>query len=141
MKELENIYRHESRYLIDYTNLFLEFILKYLEIDTKIVFASNLNIVSKKLDYVCELTDKLHGRTFVFGALGKNYADLFYLKQRNIQAYFQDYNHPKYRQDAKQFHRYMGIIDLLFNEKKEDIKDIIMSENIKKGDLKRLTDA
>ena len=141
MDGLDKIYECKSNFLIDYTNLFLEFIVDYLEINTQIVFASDLNIESKKLDYVCELTNKLHGDVFVFGALGKNYADVPYLKERNIQPYFQDYNHPVYKQSAKEFHKYMGIVDLLFNEKKENIKDIILSQNATKDDLERIINA
>jgi hypothetical protein len=136
--KLKNIYELNSKYLIDYTNAYLEFIIDYLKIDIKIMYASDLNIKSKKLDYVCELNDKLNGDIFIFGALGKNYANLDYLKEKNIIPYFQSYNHPKYTQMSSEFHPYMGIIDLIFNEKKEYIKDIILRDNITKKEIRKL---
>ena len=136
-EKLKVIYEIKSNFLIDYTNAYLEFIIDYLNIDTKIIFASTLKIESKKLDYVVEMTKKLEGDIFVFGALGRNYADVEYLKQNDIKAYFQDYIHPIYNQPSKDFSPYMGIIDLLFNEKKEDIKNIILTNNIMKEDLRK----
>ena len=137
-KQIEFIYKIKSKYLIDYTNAFLEFIIDYLQIDNNIVFASNFKISSKKLDYICELTHKIGGRVFVFGALGKNYVDENYLKEKGIIPYFQDYKHPVYNQLSNEFHPYMGILDLLFNEERKKIKDIILQDNIKKDELKRL---
>jgi hypothetical protein len=137
-EQLKVIYQCKSNYLIDHTNLYLKFIVDYLELDTKIIFASDLNIISKKLDYVCELTKRLDGDSFIFGSLGREYADLEYLKERSIKPYFQDYTHPIYSQLSTEFHRSMGIIDLLFNEDRKNIKKIILSNNITKNDLKDL---
>lgn len=126
---LRPIYNIKSNYLIDFTNGYLDFIVKYLNIDTKIVFASTLDIRSKKLDYVCELTQKLGGDSFIFGSLGKQYADIDYMKSKNITPYFQEYKHPVYKQNTNEFHPYMGYIDLLFNEDEENIKDIVLHDN------------
>lgn len=135
---LKKIYEFKSRFLVDYTNNYLEFIVNYLKIDTKIVFASDLVISAKKLDYVIELTQKLGGDIFVFGSQGNNYADVNYLKAHNIIPYFQNYKHPQYKQVNKEFHPYLGVIDLLFNEKRENIKNIILNTNIQKDELRKL---
>ncbi|WP_455757091.1 WbqC family protein [Sulfurimonas sp.] len=136
-KDIEYIYNINSNYLTDYTNAYLDFIVKYLDIDTKIILASDLDIKNKKLDYVIELTKKLDGDIFVFGALGKDYADVDYLKQNAITPYFQEYNHPKYAQQSQNFHSYMGILDILFNENKNSIKNIILTDNITRDKLRK----
>jgi len=134
---LEKIYQSESDYLIDYTQAYLDFLIDYIDIDTQIMYASDLKIKAKKLDYVIELTQKVNGDRFVFGALGKSYADEKYMKIQGITPYFQNYQHPQYNQyAAKEFHPYMGVIDLLFNEKKDDIKKIILKDNITKEELR-----
>jgi hypothetical protein len=135
-EQLKKIYEIKSNFLINYTDAYLKFIVDYLEIETKIVWASDLNIEAKKLDYVVELTKKLDGDIFVFGSQGKNYADVDYIQQKNITAYFQEYNHPIYTQLGTKFYPYMGIIDLLFNEDKEKIKEIILNQNISKDELR-----
>lgn len=137
-QKLKNIYSIESKYLIDYTNAYLELIVDFMEVKTRIVFASDLNITAKKLDYVCELTKKLNGTIFIFGSQGKGYADTNYLKKQDIAPYFQDYRCSPYPQMTKKFHPYMGVIDLLFNENKDNLKNIILSNNIIKSDLESM---
>lgn len=136
--ELEQIYSMKSNFLINYTNAYLDFLVKYLQIDTKIVYASTLNIESKKLDYVIELVKKVAGDCFIFGALGKDYANTQELKKNGITPYFQEYHHPTYHQLSKEFHLYMGILDLIFNEESSNIKSIILSNNITKDELRKL---
>lgn len=136
--EIKKIYEVESKFLIDYTNAYLNFLIKYLNIDTKIVLASDLDIKSKKLDYVIELTKKVGGDIFVFGALGKDYANIEYLNKHNIKPYFQKYNHPQYSQLSNDFHPFMGIIDLLFNVDRNLIIDKIVESNITKNQLTEL---
>ena len=133
---LEKIYTLESTFLIDYTNAYLDFIIKYLEIASKIQFASDLNIESTKLDYVCELIQKLNGDVFVFGSQGKNYADSDYLKEKKITPYFQEYQHPTYYQPSQEFHPNMGMIDIFFNEEQSKIKKIILTSNTSKDQLR-----
>jgi hypothetical protein len=132
--EIEKILSIKSKFLIDYTNAFLHFLISYLELKTEIIFGSELKIEAKKLDYVVETTKKLNGNIFVFGSLGKNYANIEYLKNSGITAYFQEYNHPIYKQNSSKFQKYMGIIDLLFNE--VSVTEIILKDNIKKEYLK-----
>lgn len=131
--ELEKIYAIKSDFLIDYTDAYLNFFVDYLKIETKIIHASSLGIKSKKLFYVIEMCEKLKADTFVFGALGKEYADEKVLNAHGIRAYFQSYNHPTYTQNSKTFHPYMGIIDLLFHE--ANPKEIILKANITKEEL------
>jgi hypothetical protein len=137
-EHLKKIYEIKSNFLIDYTHAYLDFIVNSLEIETKIILASDLKIKSKKLNYVVELTQKLEGTTFVFGSQGKDYADVSYMQEKNITAYFQEYKHPTYTQTGTEFHPYMGVIDLLFNEEKSKIKDIILSKNMLKNELRSL---
>lgn len=129
--EIKDIIHIDSKYLIDYTNSYLLFLVRYLNINTKIVFASDLKIKSKKLDYIIELTQNFDASTFIFGELGKNYVDTKYIKNKKITPFFQKYNHPQYNQISQTFHPNLGIIDLLFNEEKSKIKEIIMRNNIK----------
>jgi len=131
--ELEKVYAIESDFLIDYTDAYLNFLVDYLKIETQIIHASSLHIESKKLFYVIEMCEKLNAETFIFGALGKEYADEKILNEHGIKHYFQEYKHPTYTQNAKSFHPYMGIIDLLFNEKNP--KEILLKNNITKEEV------
>lgn len=135
--------------LIDYTNRLTRLFLEYLNIETRILFASDLKMTSRKLDYVIELTEKavkLSGQgevdeadehIFVFGSFGKDYADENRLASANIQPYFQDYKHPQYRQMTASFVPNISILDLIFNGSKEESMDIILSGNITRGELRQ----
>jgi len=135
---LKSVYELKSIYLIDYTNAYLKFLIDYLDIDVNIVLASELNIKSRKVDYIVELTHKLGGGLFVFGSQGKNYVKVEYLLNRDIVPYFQNYNHPIYLQLSQTFYPNMGIIDLLFNIDKKDVQNKILENNITKLDLQKL---
>ncbi len=146
----------EFQLLTDYTNRLTKLFLEYLDIKTTILFASDLDIKSKKLDYVIELTNKaaeIYGANkavktkppdqpteniFLFGALGKDYADQAILAEANIRPIFQDYHHPEYRQMTKAFTPYISILDLIFNEPKNKLKEIIGIGNCSKEDLQAI---
>lgn len=143
------VFEIESPYLINYANRLTKLFLEYLGIETKIMFASDLNITSHKLEYVIELTGKAVAlcdqkkadepeNIFVFGSLGKDYADEKMLAKANIKPVFQDYNHPQYRQMTKTFIPYISILDLIFNEPKDKLLGIIGSGNITKRELETI---
>ncbi|PRY85673.1 WbqC family protein [Mongoliibacter ruber] len=136
MPIIESSLEIQSNYLIDYTNSFLFQILDYLDIETKIHFASDLKIRSKKLDYVVELTKKLEGDLFVFGKLGSDYANKSTFEGNGIKAYFQNYLHPDYRQyNQDDFFSHISIIDLLFNYGSIETVSVIMRSNVSKQDI------
>lgn len=153
---IASVLEMEYQLLTAYTNRLTQIFLEYLEIETTVLFASDLNIASKKLDYVIELTNKAaeiyaadkviktnppdqpSENIFLFGALGKDYADQATLAKAKIRPIFQDYRHPEYRQMTKTFTPYISVLDLIFNEPKESLKKIIGSGNCAKEDLQAI---
>ena len=135
MPHLEEMFAINSDFLIDYTDYFLRFCVKYFNIKTEIIHASSLGICSKKLDYVIELTKKVHGGAFLFGSQGKDYADLNYVNSNNLKGLFQNYHSPRYNQLSKVFIEGLSILDLIFNEPADIIKSIILSGNKSKDEF------
>lgn len=132
----EDFYKKDWIRLCDAAEYTLSFFIKELEIKTVFHKQSDLRVESTKQQLVLDLCKKLKSDTFVFGALGKNYADISMFKNNDVKAYFQNYKHPVYPQLQKNFISYLSIIDLLFNVGKARILDIIMSDNTSKKDLK-----
>jgi len=128
---VEKIYTQKSDFFIDYTNAYLEFLVKHLNIETKIIFSSELNIQSKKQEYVIELTKKLGGDEFLFGAFGKEYVSKELFFKNAIVPHFQEYKHPKYFQKSPIFHPFMGVLDLVFYENRHNLKNIILNHACK----------
>lgn len=108
----------------------LKYMLKAFQIDIPIVKASDYNFTGYKSDLVLDMCVQLGAKKYVFGTLGKDYADELSFKEKGIDIYFQDYKHPEYKQLHGNFLPYMSAIDLLFNEGDRS-KEIMLSGNIK----------
>ncbi len=129
--ELERILMKKSYvFLSDLCHDILLFMLKAIGIDIPIVKASDYNFTGYKSDLVLDMCIQLGANKYIFGALGKDYADERSFREKGIEIFFQDYKHPEYRQLHGNFLPYMSAIDLLFNEGGRS-REIIMSGNIK----------
>lgn len=135
---LEDTYKREWNTLIELTEYMTEYFLEQLGIKTKILKQSDIKTEFKKQELIVELCKKLKADTFVFGKLGRNYADISYFEDNDINVYFQDYKHPVYEQVWNEFIPNLAIIDLLFNASKDNVLDIIMNGNISKEDINKM---
>lgn len=131
----ESFYNQSWDKLDDVNRCMLKFFLKTLGIKTKWVEAKDLNLVGHKTDLIIDVCKKTYCNQYIFGTLGRDYADKNKFKKNNIDITFQDYNHPVYNQQWGDFIPYMSIIDLLFNHGPNSL-DIIMKNNIKKEEIK-----
>ena len=78
---------------------------------------------------------QMEGDHVVFGTHGKDYVSLEKFHDKGIKVYFQDYNHPEYKQRFTPFEPYMCVLDLLFNHGPESM-NIILEENITRDELR-----
>jgi hypothetical protein len=93
----------------------LEFGLRALNIKTPIFTASDYEFRGQKSDLVLDMCKQLGATVYIFGAQGRDYADVDSFASAGIDARFQDYQHPTYSQQHGAFEPYMSVIDLLFN--------------------------
>lgn len=134
----EKYYLNESNNLYDFIQLSSNFFFEELKITPNTKKLSELNVESKKQDLIIDLCKKTDSNTFVFGALGKNYADKTLFDSNSISIYFQEYKHPSYQQLWGEFVPYMGIVDALFNLGAERTKEVIFEGNITKKELEQV---
>ncbi|CAN5233089.1 WbqC family protein [soil metagenome] len=118
-------------YLADLNFATLDFGLKALGIAVPIDTASKHEFEGAKSDLVLDMCKKLGASRYVFGAQGRNYADLPSFAEAGIAVDFQDYQHPVYPQLHGGFEPYMSVIDLLFNVGPESF-NVLMSGNVSK---------
>ena len=112
--ELFKIYDTEWKTLIELNLNLIKFFMKQLNIDTKIVFASDYDFLGKKSDLVLDMSKKLNADAFIFGKLGRDYANIDSFLNSEISPIFQNYNHPYYGQyKNKKFEPYLSVLDLL----------------------------
>ena len=135
---LENLYSKNWDKLVDLNYEMLIWHLKILEIETKVKRMKDYNFQGEKSDLVLDMCKQLNCDLYIFGKLGKDYADVEKYNQNSVKLYFQDYSHPKYSQQYKKhkFEPYMATIDLVFNEGHNAL-EILMSRNITKHEVQR----
>lgn len=127
---LEAILAARYDFLTDLNTEILRYSLDALGIRIPIVKASDYDFEGYKSDLVLDMCVKLKADNYIFGAQGKNYADVASFTEKGIGVHFQSYIHPEYRQLHGEFEPYMSLIDLLFNEGPRS-KEILMSGNAK----------
>ena len=69
-----------------------------LGIATPMVKASDYKFQGAKSDLVLDMCVQLKADIYIFGAQGRDYADVESFRARGVEPYFQEYRHPKYRQ-------------------------------------------
>lgn len=114
--ELEKIYDEKYEYLIDINMKLINFVIKKLQIQTKIIFSSELNISSVKSQKILEICEAVNAETYITGIGGKDYLVVEDFASKDIKVKFQHFNHPKYNQAYEEFIPNIAAIDLILNE-------------------------
>ncbi len=103
-------------FLSELTNELLLLLTHQLGLDVKFIVASDYDFAGRKSEYVLNVCRGLGASAYVFGSHGRHYVDEQMLRAGGVQAIFQEYRHPVYRQRYGAFVPRLSIIDLLFNE-------------------------
>lgn len=128
----EEVYEREWKYLSELNEHMLRWFLQELGITVSYYKASELHFQGTKSDLVLNMCKKLKADTYIFGALGRDYAKQEDFMSAGIRVEFQDYHHPVYPQLHGEFTPHMSVIDLLFNCGERSL-EIIMSGNTMKS--------
>ncbi|PWG04260.1 WbqC family protein [Polaribacter aquimarinus] len=101
--------------MINYS--FINVICKILEIDTKITFSKDLNLVGNKSEKIINICKQLNAKSYISGPAAKNYIDKELFKKEKIDLKWMDYSKYKpYHQLHGSFNHNVTILDLIFNE-------------------------
>ena len=130
----EDVYQREFKHLAELNDYMLQWFLATLGIKVEFDAASNHNFQGQKSDLVLDMCRTLGASTYIFGAMGADYADVASFEQAGIHATFQSYRHPQYAQAGGEFVPNLSIVDLLFNCGDSSL-DILMSGNLQKAGL------
>jgi len=129
---VEDLYIEASKKenLSEINYLFITKICNYLDIDTKISFSSDYNLlVEGKTERLVDLCLQLDATEYYSGAAAKNYMNLDLFEDKNINVHWFDYSgYPEYSQIHDDFEHGVTILDLIFNEGK---KSAFYLKNIK----------
>lgn len=131
----ENLYDTRWERLNDLNWSIFTYFLDRLEITVPITTLTDMNLMETKSDLVLAMCKAEKADIYIFGGEGKSYADIEAFKTENVQPYFQEYQHPVYRQLHGEFEPFMSVLDLLFNKGPESAS-VLMSGNFDKDQLR-----
>lgn len=112
----EEVYlAREWQYLCELNDHMLHWFLNTLGIVTTFHNAADFAFQGVKSELVLDMCVQLGADVYIFGALGRDYADMAAFEAAGVRPVFQDYVHPHYPQLFKGFESHLSVIDLLFN--------------------------
>lgn len=103
----------------------LEWVLSLLELEKKLVRASNLNVEGESTQLLINIVKKVGGNIYLSGFGGSKYQEEELFKREGIKLQYYEFSHPIYPQLWSDFVPNLSIIDLLFNCEPESL-DIIL---------------
>lgn len=122
----DEMYSTRWVYLNDVIKKTLTYLLQSLDIPTRIILASELDVTGKKNEYILNLCQNVGADEYLSGPDGRNYLNLPQWQEAGIEVLFHEYQHPEYPQLYGTFEPNMSVIDLLFNCGKSS-KGILMA--------------
>ncbi|NWG87658.1 MAG: WbqC family protein [Hydrogenophilaceae bacterium] len=130
----QDIYARRWERLVDLNETMLKGFLDILGIPVPVRSAGEWQFQGEKSDLVLDMCRQVGASDYIFGAMGRDYADIAAFDAAGIKAHFQDYVHPVYPQLHGDFVSHLSIVDLLFNCGDES-RDILLSGNLTRADL------
>jgi len=131
----ENLYKKEWNNIFDLNFETIKQVLIWLNIKTKIVIESELDVSGPSTERLVNVCKKLGADTYISGIGGKKYLDEKLFEKNKIILKYQNYNPIKYTQHmSKSFIPNLSIIDLLANAGSESGKLLKESKNYNMND-------
>lgn len=119
---LQEIYSKDWHYLAGLNRALLDWLLACLGIQIPIICASEQGFEGSKSELVLDMCLKLGATEYIFGALGREYADVEAFEKAGVKVWFQDYQHPRYAQLHGEFVPNLSVLDLLMNVGPDSLK-------------------
>lgn len=114
VNDIRFIYSKQWLFLVDLHEYVLTWVLDQLNINTKIIRASSLNLQGIGVDRVIDMCKNLGATEFLVGEGAKPYTPIDKFDKINCKVTFDKYEHPEYRQAYDSFVPNMGCIDAIF---------------------------
>jgi hypothetical protein len=115
---LKELYQKDWEKICDFNIEFITQCCKFLEIDTKLVRASELDVHGRKSHLVLDICKRLNADTLLANSGSKNYLeqDKQIFDAAKVSISYHNYNHIEYDQHGELFLEDLSILDLLFSE-------------------------
>lgn len=127
---IDDLYSRSWTNLNDLNLFILENLLIKFNVDTPIVYSSEMQLSGKKQNLILEICKKTGANSFIFGGFGRDYVDIELFSNSNIKPYFHEYQTEPYYQRWGEFIPNLSIIDMLFNVDPDNLKPLLLSGGI-----------
>ena len=128
--EIVSIVKNKHFKLLSLNIELIIFFRKVLGIDNKLLFSSEMGILSSKSNMILDICTSLGASSYISGESGTDYLDKGSFLRSGIELLIQDFTPPVYNESK--YHPYMSVPDLLFSMGDNDSREIIMdSGNIR----------
>ena len=116
---LEEIYEKKWEKLVGFNIEFITKCCEFLEIDTKLVRASDLPVEGKKSRLVLNICKEFKASEYLANQGSKEYLekDGWMFDKEKIKITYHSFSHPTYKQKGSNFIENLSVLDLIFNEK------------------------
>jgi len=117
--------KHQTLFELNYA--ILNFLVKKLDINTKIILQSELKPVGQKTELLLDICTKLKATDYLMGAGGSDYFDYKLFEHNNISILEHKIAHPRYTQlnSVSEFVPYMSFVDIIANIGIEQFKKLL----------------
>ena len=123
---INSIFEEKWEYLIELNIKILKTIFEWLDVKTKIIFESELNVKGTSSEKLLNICKQIDATKYVSGSGGKNYLDEKIFQKNHIDIEYQKYTPILYSQlNSKSFIPNLSILDLLFNMGYESRKFVL----------------
>lgn len=112
---LQDIYSRDWENLTDLNICTVTKVCEYLNLKTKLVRSSQLDVSGESTGLIVDVCKKLKADTYYSGSSGKNYLKEEMFTDSGIVLKYQTFIHPTYHQRYGEFVGNLSILDLLLN--------------------------
>lgn len=126
-QDFERIYSSSfgNPYLLPFINVVTEYQLSALEIDTKIIMSSSLNLKQSKSDLILEICQALNASEYLSGPFGRQYLNLLSFQQAGIKVTYHEYIPQPYQQCWPDFISHLSAVDALMSLEKHKVMEVM----------------
>tara|TARA_B110000971_G_scaffold94985_1_gene97697 strand:+ start:18075 stop:18791 length:717 start_codon:yes stop_codon:yes gene_type:complete len=110
----EELYSKNWIKLEDINIYTLKFLMKELDIKTKILNDKDFNFQSKNNNLLIEMCQTIGAKSYISNKGSQSYVNLEIFKKKKIDHYFINYKSVQYNQNIKEFTPNLSIFDMLF---------------------------
>ena len=125
----ENLYSKKWDKLEDLNIYILKYLIKELNIKTKIISDKKFNFIKKKNELLIEMCKKIEANTYISNLGSQTYIDLELFKKKKINHFFINYKNQNYKQYSNTFVPNLSIFDMLFFCGSQKTEEIIKNQN------------